>query len=124
MKKLVILMSFLFIVAMVAGCVESSTPEATPMSTPTPTPTPTPTSTSKVTLTPEQVEQLRNTKDECPYCTHDYDYWIIILEIDGELWWVCNGRFNEAVPEDERCTYMRKVTEKEILRLNSTRFWV
>jgi len=40
MKKIVTIVTFLLIVAMVAGCVESSTPESTPTLTPTPTPIP------------------------------------------------------------------------------------
>ena len=132
MKKIVMLLAFLFIVAMVAGCVESNTPEATPMSTPTAIPRATLTTEMApdigninlnalgqriyTKLTPVMAEELRDIKGECQYCTHDWDYDIIIFEIDGELWWICEGHFDKYQPEDQRCSYTRKVTEREILR--------
>ncbi|GEM_PF-6633297 len=36
-------------------------------------------------------EELRGIRSECPYCGHDWPYYTIIVEIDGELWWVCEG---------------------------------
>lgn len=55
MKKIVVMLAALLIVAMVAGCLEGSTPDATPTPTPTPVPTatPTPTPTPTPTVAPE-----------------------------------------------------------------------
>jgi hypothetical protein len=119
---------------MLAGCVESNIQESTPTVTPTATPTAIPraTITSKMVpdigkierndlgqrtytkLTPEEAQELREVQDECPDCHHDYPYEKIIVEIEGELWWACQGLIE---PEDElgNCTYIQKVTEKAIL---------
>ena len=104
MKKVTILLLSFFIVAMLAGCVESNIQESTPTVTPTATPTAIPraTITSKMVpdigkierndlgqrtytkLTPEEAQELREVQDECPDCHHDYPYEKIIVEIEGE----------------------------------------
>ncbi|MDD2777282.1 MAG: hypothetical protein PHS47_00025 [Methanocellales archaeon] len=133
MKKIATLLLSFFIVAMSAGCVESNIPEAKPTVTPMPISTPTQKATlipemspdirkinrdalgqrTYTKLTPEMAEELRNIKQECPYCHHDWPYSIIIVEIDGELWWVCEGVLENKWGWE--CSYIKKVTEKSIL---------
>ncbi|NYT00480.1 MAG: hypothetical protein GKB99_01970 [Methanocellales archaeon] len=135
MKSVVILVLSLFIVNMLAGCVESNIPEATTTVMPTPTPPAipraTPTSEKVIDIekinrnelgeriytgfTPEETQKLRDVKDECPDCHHDFPYSIRIIEIEGELWWACEGLI---APKEElrKCTYVREVTDKEVLR--------
>jgi len=133
MKSVVILLMSFFMVAMLAGCIESNVPEATPTVTPMSIPTAIPraTLTSEMVpdieninrndlgqrtytkLTPEMAEELRGIKEECPHCHHDWTYSIIIVEIEGELWWVCEGVLDPYL--GHKCDYMKKVTEQEIL---------
>ncbi|MFC1787519.1 hypothetical protein ACFLY8_05790 [Halobacteriota archaeon] len=138
MKIVVILLVSFFIVVMVAGCVESNIPESTPTVMPMSTPTAIQRATStsekapdieKINrndlgqmiytgFTPEETQKLRDVVEECPDCHHDYFYSIIIVEIEGELWWVCQGSFEEYYKElGHICEYPgKKVTETDISR--------
>ncbi len=127
------LMSF-FMVSVLAGCVESNVPEATPTVTPMSIPTAIPRAgpTSEMVpnremvnrndlgqriytkLTPEMAEELRGIKEECPDCHHDYPYSRVVVEINGELWWACEGFLDPSILNHE-CKYIKKVTEREIL---------
>ncbi len=134
MKKIATLLVSFFIVAISAGCFESNIPEATPIVMPTATPTAIPiaTLTSEMApnremvnrndlgqriytkLTPEMAEELRGIKEECPECHHDYPYSRVVVEINGELWWACEGFLDPSILNHE-CKYIKKVTEREIL---------